>query len=109
MGCGVTGNKPAEMINPINTVLSLNKIYERKELIGSGSYGNVYRCINKLTNLEYALKVVEITAKSKEEAVRQIANLKAEIGVLKKLNHPNIVKYYSFDISEDNRQVEIVL
>jgi len=29
--------------------------------------------------------------------------------VLKKLNHPNIVKYYSFDISEDNKQVEIVL
>ena len=50
MGCGVTGNKGIET-NPTNTVLSLNKIYERKELIGSGSYGNVYRCINKLTNL----------------------------------------------------------
>jgi len=104
MGCGVTENKVTE-INPIQTVLSLNKIYERKELIGSGSYGNVYRCINKLNNLEYALKVVEITAKNKEEAIRQISNLKAEIGVLKKLNHPNIVKYYSFDISEDNKQV----
>lgn len=25
------------------------------------------------------------------------------------MNHPNIVKYYSFDISPDNQQVEIVL
>ena len=50
MGCGVTGNKATD-ITPIQTVLSLNKIYERKELIGSGSYGHVYRCINKLNNL----------------------------------------------------------
>jgi len=57
MGCGATGSKGIE-ITPIKSVLSLNKIYERHELIGSGSYGNVYRCINKLTNMEYALKVV---------------------------------------------------
>lgn len=29
--------------------------------------------------------------------------------MLKKLNHPNIVKYYSFDVSEDRQSVEIVL
>jgi len=78
-------------------------------LIGSGTYGKVYLCRNNLNGLHYALKVVDITAITKEEAVKQIETLKGEIRVLRKLNHPNIVKYYSFDISEDNKQVEIVL
>ena len=63
----------------------------------------MYLCRNNLNGLEYALKIVDITAKNKEEAVKQVKNLKREIGVLRKLNHPNIVKYYSFDISEDNK------
>lgn len=28
---------------------------------------------------------------------------------MRKINHPNVIKYYSFDISPDNNQVEIVL
>ena len=107
MGCGAVN--ASEVGRDKEAVLTLNRIYERKELIGSGSYGKVYRCINKLNGQEYALKVVEITAKTREEAVRQINALKAEIGVLKKLSHENIVKYYSFDISSDSKQVEIVL
>jgi serine/threonine protein kinase len=51
---------------------------------------------------EFALKIVKMNAKNKEEAKRHINNLKSEISVLKKLNHPNIIKYYSFDISPDN-------
>lgn len=103
MGCGVVNAE--EVGRSQETVLTLNRIYERKELIGSGTYGKVYRCINKLNGQEYALKVVEITAKTREEAVKQINGLKAEIGVLKKLCHENIVKYYSFDISNDSKQV----
>ena len=107
MGCGtVNPDNVQSLTSP--TVLTINRIYERKELIGTGTYGKVYRCINKLNGGEYALKVVQITGKTKEEAIRQINNLKSEIGVLKKMNHENIVKYYSFDISDDNRHVEIV-
>jgi serine/threonine protein kinase len=107
MGCAATSGDNIHYAN--STVLSLNKIYERKELIGCGSFGKVYRCINKIDNQEYALKVVEITAKDRDEAVKQINNLKSEISVLKKLHHPHIIKYYSFDIAADNKHVEIVL
>lgn len=57
MGCEATKNSNIQPFTD-KTVLSLNKIYERMELIGSGTYGKVYRCINKLDNNEYALKVV---------------------------------------------------
>lgn len=55
------------------------------------------------------MKVVQITAKNREEAFNQINNLKSEISVLKKINHPNVIKYYSFDVSADSDHVEIVL
>lgn len=99
MGCGSVSEGRVSMPAP------LNNIYRRLELIGTGTFGKVYKCQNQLNGLIYALKVVEITASTREEAVKQIENLKREIRVLKKLNHPNIVKYYSFDISPDNKQV----
>jgi mitogen-activated protein kinase kinase kinase len=107
MGCGAVNTKSEDQ--PTNSHLSLNRIYQRLDLIGSGTFGKVYLCINNLNGCHYALKVVDITAKTKEEAIKQVETLKGEIRVLRKLNHPNIVKYYSFDISEDNKQVEIVL
>jgi mitogen-activated protein kinase kinase kinase ANP1 len=106
MGCGTVDGRQSQGPEP---ALTLNRIYQRLELIGSGTFGKVYLCRNNLNGLNYALKVVDITASSREEAVRQVEALKAEIRVLRKLSHPNIVKYYSFDISEDARQVEIVL
>jgi serine/threonine protein kinase len=50
MGCGAVSARNGDSGAP-NGVLSLNKIYERKELIGSGTYGKVYRCVNKLNSL----------------------------------------------------------
>lgn len=75
MGCGVA-NEPTALMS-ISSLLSLNRIYVRKELIGEGTFGKVYRCVNQLDGLDYALKVVEVTAKTKGEAIKQISNLKS--------------------------------
>lgn len=45
------------------------------------------------------MKVIKLNSKSKEQAIKQINELKSEISMLKKLNHPYIVKYQSFDIT----------
>ena len=55
--------------------------------------------------MEYALKVVELTSKTKESALKDIKSLKSEIMVLKRLNHPNVIKYETFEISPDNNSV----
>ena len=95
MGCGAVNTKSEDQ--PTNSHLSLNRIYQRLDLIGSGTFGKVYLCINNLNGCHYALKVVDITAKTKEEAIKQVETLKGEIRVLRKLNHPNIVRYeYEF-------------
>lgn len=57
MGCGTVNPDNVQSLSS-PTILTINRIYERKELIGTGTYGKVYRCINKLNGGEYALKVV---------------------------------------------------
>ena len=72
MGCGSVSNSKQEQPSPSLTALSLNRIYERLQAIGKGSFGTVYLCRNNLNGLLYALKVVELTAKSKEQAIKQV-------------------------------------
>lgn len=47
------------------------------------------------------MKVVKVDSATKQEALKQIQQLKSEISMLKKLNHPGIVKYQSFDVTTD--------
>lgn len=55
------------------------------------------------------MKVIKINSKTIQEAQKEIDCLKNEIGLLRKLSHPNIIKYYSFDVTADLQEVEIVL
>lgn len=53
-----------------------------------------------MTNEVVAIKYIEVSG-TFEEVKKDIISLKKEISLLKKLNHPNIVKYYDFDVCED--------
>ena len=60
--------------------------------VAAGSYGQVYKGTLQLENnteIEVAVKVL----KSKIE--KDFKEFRSEIGILKKLNHPNIVKFYN--------------
>lgn len=65
--------------------------YVLGELIGEGSYANVYKAQSQTQNRPVAIK---ITIKS--SAPKQFLNhfLPREIDVVKRLRHPNILRYY---------------
>jgi len=65
-----------------------NTIKKIGECIGSGAVGRVYKGMNQ-TGSFVAIKEVALNNITKE----QIAPIQKEINLLKKLNHPNIVKY----------------
>jgi len=66
--------------------------YKVLSRIGDGSYGTVYLAINIMTKQNVAMKKIN---KIKENEVDDM-EIKNEIDILKKLDHPNIVKIIEF-------------
>lgn len=60
--------------------------------LGSGAFGEVRKAIHKLTKLERAVKIINKSAQSQEDQERLIN----EVEILRKLDHPNIIKIYEF-------------
>ncbi len=79
-------------------------------LIGQGSFGSVYLALHTVTGELLAVKQVEspsssqgLTADPKNDAKKKsmIEALKREIGLLRELQHPNIVQYLGCSSSGD--------
>lgn len=62
--------------------------YDKLEKIGEGTYGVVYKCMERSSNEIVAVK--KIRMEMEDEGLPSTAI--REISILKELNHPNIVK-----------------
>ena len=85
--------KRAAMAQPtLKNVRKVQDIYDMKSVLGTGGYAVVWSAVHKATKEEYAIKVMKATAsaspKDDEVTVDEIRN---EIEVMKKLEHPNII------------------
>lgn len=67
------------------------------EKIGEGTYGVVYKALNKGTNETIALKKIRL--EQEDEGVPSTAI--REISLLKEMNHPNIVRFATDDEDDD--------
>ena len=81
----------------INTIIEENsglptQKYKIISKLGDGSYGIVYLAVNIITKQNVAMKKID---KVKENAIDDM-EIKNEIEILKKLDHPNIVKIIEF-------------
>eukprot|EP01038_Epipyxis_sp_PR26KG_P006132 gene6132-8455_t len=72
------------------------------EHIGEGSFGKVYKARRKNTGFSVAMKFINKHGKSEKD----IKNLRQEIGILRKLNHENII--LMFDAFETDRDFCVV-
>ena len=77
----VSGNE----VNP-------EKIYIKKKLLGSGAFGEVWLVHHKDLDRDFAMKIIK-KRKNKSNEEREILN---EIEILKKLDHPKILKIVDF-------------
>ena len=71
-----------------------------KEL-GKGAYAIVKNAVHKQTNLKMAIKIYE---KYKLSDPQRKSSVNREIVILKKINHPNIVKLY--EVIDSSKQVK---
>ena len=73
-------------------MLSQIKEYKIISLIGKGAHGSVYKVQNINTNEFFAMKMYLITENNQND----IQSIENETKILSKLNHPNIIKLYSY-------------
>lgn len=64
--------------------------YDIVKVLGSGSFGKVYRAIDRATDLDFVVK--EVNLKQAED----------EVEILRKLDHPNIVKFFNEELRGDS-------
>ena len=70
------------------------KISKNLQILGEGSYSTVYEAQNRITHIMRAMKIIKKPKKlESEEEEKGIIN---EIDILKKMDHPNIVKIFEF-------------
>ena len=67
------------------------KNYRLEKKLGSGSYAIVKYGIEKKTGNEYAIKIYE---KYKLVEAHRRKNLRREIAIMNKLDHPSLIKLY---------------
>jgi len=73
--------------------------YKEKKLLGEGSFGQVYLVKHKIIGATRAMKVIQKVEDIDENNIVEILN---EINVLKKIDHPNIIKLFEFYFKDDN-------
>ena len=96
-------NKWFEKLNLAVQNKSLFDKYEVKQKIGKGKFGLVKCGINKETNKQVAIKIME--KKNMDKSDLELA--KVEIDILKISQHPNIIKLY--DIYENENYIYIIM
>ena len=72
--------------------------------LGQGAYGKVVCIKSVASNKKYAMKII---SKKLIENLRMIDQLKNEVKIMKKLKHPNIVKFLTH--FEDSKSIYFVL
>ena len=70
---------------------SIKNNYKKEKKLGQGSFGTVYLVKHKLLNNLFAMKVIKKLNKNEKKE-----NIMNEINILRKMDHPNILKINDF-------------
>ncbi|CAG9311624.1 unnamed protein product [Blepharisma stoltei] len=84
---------------------NFNDEYEIGDMLGSGKFSTVYQCRERRSQNLRAVKIISKGALAEDQ--KSTVNKLQEISIMKKLDHPNILKVYQ--IFEDHKNFYIIM
>ena len=84
----------AQEINNDDIIGDSSSDFEYLQLLGEGGFGKVLKVCSLVNHKIYAMKILKLEDDERLSKEEKEKYFKSEIELLKKLNHPNIVKYY---------------
>ena len=104
MGCsGAKTYTYNDQYPPKKPVLVLNEVLKKIKTLGEGSFGEVYLIKSQKTQLEFALKKIQI-----KNTKYDIKRIMEEVNILKELDHPNIISFKGAFKSNDDKFLNII-
>ena len=91
----------AQEINNDDLIGDSSSDFEYLQLLGEGGFGKVLKVCSLVNHKIYAMKILKLEEDERLSKEEKEKYFKSEIELLKKLNHPNIVKYYKSFREED--------
>jgi len=99
-----------DWIRKFETVMGHVNQYVLFDQIGVGAQGAVYKCLDLEKKKVYAIKALEAASLRKRRKVgSNINSLKNEIGIMKMLDHPNLVKLHEVIDDVENDRLYLVM
>ena len=65
-----------------------NQVFELKEKVGEGAFGEVYKAVHRETGFVVAVKIIPVTNSSQAQTVRK------EIELMRQIRNANVVSYF---------------
>lgn len=90
------------MFDYLNENIDIRDYYHISDVLGTGAYGEVRKCVSKSTNITRAVKIIRKENMTKQE----MTQLESEVNILKQMDHPNILKI--FEAFKDKKRYFIV-
>jgi calcium/calmodulin-dependent protein kinase I len=96
------GNEKTHCVKDSETGKSIKEFYEFGRELGRGGFSIVIKAKHKTTGKSVAIKIIDKKAVGSEWEM-----LKREIGIMRRLKHPNIIELY--DVFDEDNHIYMVL